>query len=145
MERFQNLNQWKGHLDQFFGSHFWNDIDHLMEPRIPAIAIYEKEKKLILYVTLPGIKDPKHVKLSIDTFTLYLKGSFPSLTTEGELHLNEIPRGEYARKIDLPVPVQRDKATAQLRNGLMMIQLYKKEHPLSDTKNVPIDIADSDS
>jgi len=46
MERFQNMNQWKGHLDQFFGSHFWNDIDHLIEPRIPAIAIYEKEKKL---------------------------------------------------------------------------------------------------
>lgn len=145
MERFQNLNQWKEHLHQFFGSHFWDDLDHLMEPRIPAIAIYEREKKLLIYVTLPGIKDPKHVKLSVDTLTLYLKGTFPSFTTDGELHLNEIPRGDFSRKIDLPVPVQRDKATAQLRHGVMVIQLYKKEKSSTETKNIPIEIGKIDS
>lgn len=145
MERFQNMNQWKEHLDQFFGSHFWDDFNHLMEPRIPAIAMYEKDKQLIIYVTLPGIKDAKHVKLSIDTFTLYLKGSFPSFPTDGELHLNEIPSGEFSRKIDLPVPVQRSKATAQLRHGIMVIQLYKKSDSSPDTKNIPIEIAGNDS
>ena len=145
MDPFKEMNQWKDNLHHFFGGDFWNEFEHLVEPRIPAVTIYEVNDKILVYVTLPGINNRKHVNISIDSYSLHVKGRFPKLKTQGELHINEIPRGEFSRKIDLPVAVQREKATAQLRDGLMVIHLYKNKKQSERTKNIPVEIVEDES
>lgn len=145
MDPFKEMNQWKDNLHHFFGGDFWHDFEQLVEPKIPAVTIYEVDDKILVYVTLPGMKDRKHVRLSIDSHSLHLRGRFPNLHQQGELHVNEIPRGDFSRRIDLPVAVRRDKATAQLRDGLMVIHLYKNKKKSKPAKNIPVEIVEDES
>ncbi|MFC4401705.1 Hsp20/alpha crystallin family protein [Gracilibacillus xinjiangensis] len=140
MDPFQQMQDWKNNLDQFFGGDFWNDFEHIIKPPIPAINLYELENEIIIYVNLPGIKESKHVKIYLDENILELKGELYPFEQRGKQLNQEILQGEFSRKIELPCAVRKDKVSAVLKHGVMKIQLFKISNRKKNMKQVDFEI-----
>ncbi len=96
----------------------------LAEGFIPAIetSIDKDGKKFHCQVMLPGI-DPKDVNIQVLGSTLTISGERSSTreTKESDYLHREIIYGSFQRLIELPEGVDKDKVTAEYRNGVLEI------------------------
>lgn len=95
-----------------------------MEGFIPAIetSIDKDGKKFQCQVMLPGIA-PKDVNIQVSGNTLTISGerSNSRETKESDYLHREITYGSFLRQIELPEGVDKDKVTAEYRNGVLEI------------------------
>ena len=105
-----------------------------------AVDVYETEEKVIAVCDLPGIEqkedmiidviDARHVKVSADRNGL---DQFEKYRVDQQ----ERYTGRVEREITLPADVALDQTKATYRNGVLYIELPKKEkglQPLVDIK-----------
>jgi HSP20 family protein len=96
----------------------------LTEGFIPAIETHiDKDgKKFQCRVMLPGI-DPKDVNLQVLGNTLSISGERSSSreTKESDYLHREITYGSFQRLIELPEGIDKDKLTAEYRNGVLEV------------------------
>jgi len=91
---------------------------------VPAIetSIDKDGKKFLCQVVLPGV-DPKDVNIHVQGNTLSISGE-RSTSRESKasdyLH-REISYGSFQRLIELPEGLDREKLTAEYRNGILEI------------------------
>jgi len=124
----QNLADFRREFDQMFNRFFdWRPFreEHaLAEGFIPAIetSIDKDGKKFRCHVMLPGI-DPKDVNLQVMGNSLTISGERSSSreTKESDYLHREITYGSFQRLIELPEGVDKDKLTAEYRNGVFEI------------------------
>ena len=90
----------------------------------PAIESFiDKDgKKFYCQVMLPGV-DPKNVNLQVQGNTLTISGerSATKETKEADYLRREITYGSFQRSILLPEGVEKDRLTAEYRNGMLEI------------------------
>jgi len=98
----------------------------------PAINAFQCDKGLRICVDLAGV-DRSEVELTVEPQRVVLTGvrSVPEPANNEERVLQmfafEIDYGPFERVVDLPVPVDVSRATAEQRNGLLWIELpFKK-------------------
>lgn len=125
MKPFEHMQDWKQNMDHFFGDKFWNEFDDVLKPPIPHINMYQTEKEIICYVSLPGIKDSKKIDIFVNQTVLELNGSITIEHHRGQIIKEEILHGTFNRKIDLPYPVREDKIDATYQYGLLVIRLHR--------------------
>lgn len=103
----------------------------------PAVDVYDKKDRLVAKVELPGI-DKKDVKINIDGDVLNIKGEVrkEQETKEKDCYYSERAYGNFSRSILLPVVVQKEKAKASYKDGILTIDLPKSE----DVKSKEIEI-----
>ena len=100
----------------------------------PAAELVERGAEYIVSVALPGF-EPGDVALTATPRTLFVQAHARTErkddTKKGEatLRWSEIRSRDVCRRIDLEKEVDVDKATAQLRNGMLKIVLRKVERP----------------
>lgn len=124
----QSLADFRREFDQMFNRSFdWHPFreEHaLTEGFIPAIetSIDKDGKKFKCQVMLPGI-DAKDVNLQVMGNTLTISGERSSSkeTKESDYLQREISYGSFQRLIELPEGVDKDKLTAEYRNGILEI------------------------
>ena len=124
----QNLADFRREFDQtfnrFFDWHPFREEQALTEGFIPAIetSIDKDGKKFRCHVMLPGV-DPKDVNLQVMGNTLTISGERSSSreTKESDYLHREITYGSFQRLIELPEGVDKDKVTAEHRNGVLEI------------------------
>ncbi|MFQ6083099.1 MAG: Hsp20/alpha crystallin family protein [Candidatus Aminicenantia bacterium] len=94
----------------------------------PAVDIYETENAVVLTTELPGI-DEKDIQLKIENNTLVLKGErkLEKETKEENYHRIERAYGSFYRSFTIPNVVDRDKITAEHKNGVLKVIMPKKE------------------
>jgi HSP20 family protein len=94
----------------------------------PAIDVAETKDDLVVTASLPGVKD-KDIHLSIEGDTLSLRGQRMADQQVQDEHYHRIERwsGSFERHIQLPAPVQADRARASYRDGVLEIRLPKVE------------------
>jgi len=96
----------------------------LAEGFIPAIemSIDKDGKKFHCQVMLPGV-DPKDVQIQMLGNTLSISGERSSTreTKESDYLHREVTYGSFQRLIELPEGVDKDKVTAEYRNGVLEI------------------------
>ena len=103
----------------------------------PVMDIYETAEELVIVLETPGM----------DKDTLEISTNRNSLTIRGErldrrrrdrekYHMAEISFGGFERVIELPVPVDPDRASASYDDGMLEICLPKATAPT--TKSVQI-------
>jgi HSP20 family protein len=96
----------------------------LTEGFIPAIEtnIDKDAKKFQCRVMLPGI-DPRDVDIQVLGNTLSISGERSSSheTKESDYLHREITYGSFQRMIELPEGADKDKLTAEYRNGVLEI------------------------
>jgi len=105
----------------------------------PAVDIYEDEHKLVLKLEVPGVK-PENLDVRLEDQTLTVSGQRKFETEEKEENFHRIERrfGSFARTFTLPVTVDTASIAAKYEDGVLAIQLAKKE--VAKPKQVKIQI-----
>ena len=107
---------------------------------VPAVDIYEDEKKVMLKLEVPGI-DEKDLDVSVENNTLTVKGErkFESEEKEENFHRIERRYGSFYRAFTLPSTVDTEHVQAKYNAGVLKLELLKK--PEAQPKQIKISVA----
>ncbi len=127
-------------MDRLFEDFFGDKGGFLAEAGkwMPAVDVSETDDNIIVKAELPGMKS-EDIDVSVQGDVLVIKGEKKEETEEKKenFHLIERRRGEFARSIRIPVPVDQDKVSAKYENGVLAVTLPKKEE--SKAKQIKVD------
>ncbi|MDE2570933.1 MAG: Hsp20/alpha crystallin family protein [bacterium] len=87
-------------------------------------SLAEDGRSVIVEVELAGVQ-PERIRVAVEGRRLYIAGrrEVAPKARGGTVLLKEIPHGDFAKEIALPVPIQRGDVTATYRDGLLTINL----------------------
>jgi HSP20 family protein len=97
----------------------------------PNVNLYETDAIYFVCVDLAGVEKEK-IDIQIIDGRLSIRGNRPvpqcdeTLSGRVRIHLMEIDHGAFARDVELPDDVVRDKINARYINGMLWIELPKK-------------------
>lgn len=105
----------------------------------PSFEVSETDDEFRVKAELPGM-DEKDVDVSIDGDTLTIRGEKKREHEEKrrDYHLAEVSYGEFSRAIELPEGVDRDKAKAQFKKGVLTLTLPKTEQGKREHKRIAV-------
>lgn len=94
----------------------------------PAVDIYRTADAVVVEVELPGMEG-QDVQLTIEEQHLVIRGSRPEsdLAESADATYRERPVGDFHRVIHLPFDVDADGASAEYRDGVLIITLPAME------------------
>lgn len=94
----------------------------------PALDMYEDEDKVFVKAELPGMTD-KDIDVSILDNTLTIKGEKKKEEEKKEESYHRVERmyGAFQRSVVLPTHVDPNKVKASFKNGVLEIEMPKKE------------------
>jgi len=92
---------------------------------IPAVDIFETEQGLTLVADLPGV-DKDGVSVKVEENVLTIRGKVTPRQYK-QLTYNEFELLDYYRQFELGEMVDQSKIGAELRNGVLTLQLPKAE------------------
>ena len=106
----------------------------------PIVDIYEEDGNIVLTAELPGL-DPKDIKLSVEQNVLTLSGE---RREEQDLekktfHRRESFYGAFSRSFALPRLVDRDKISAEYKNGVLTVTI--PQVPEARPKQIDVRVA----
>ena len=98
------------------------------EYRQPFIDIVETDKEVIATAEMPGLeKEDIKINLTEDRLEISAETKQEEKKKEKGYVYREIRSGSYYRSITLPSPVDADNAQASYKNGILEIEMPKKE------------------
>ena len=94
---------------------------------VPAVDIYEDDKKIVLKLEVPGIEE-KDLDVSVENNTLTVHGErkFEKDEKEENFRRVESSYGSFTRTFTLPTTVDAEYVTANYDKGVLKIALPKK-------------------
>ncbi len=95
---------------------------------IPPVDVFEDAAGITLYADLPGV--PKeNLNLQVDNDTLTIEGEISlSLPAEMEASHREIGLSRYRRVFALSRELDKEKVTAEFKQGVLKLRIPKAEH-----------------
>ena len=101
---------------------------------LAPVDVYETNDNVVLKAAVPGLK-PEDLDISITGDVLTIKGEYKSEDQlpegQGEQGRNYFRRerryGAFTRQLTLPTAVDTDKVTATFENGILTLEMPKKE------------------
>lgn len=107
----------------------------------PSADISEFGDEIRVSVDLPGVS-AEAVDVLLVGNMLTVKGERRMASTPGEqIYQRERSSGTFSRSIPLPVPVEADSVSAEVRNGVLQIRLSKAER--AKTRSIKVRSADA--
>ncbi len=109
---------------------------------IPSVDIYEDKDNLVLEADLPGL-NREDFDISVENNVITLRGErkFEKKVEGDNYHRVERTYGSFARSFTLPQSVTADGATANFENGILRVNLPKRE----ETKARKIEVSGTGS
>ena len=106
---------------------------------IPAVDIYEDEKRVVLKLEVSGIPE-KDLDVTVENSTLVVKGERKFEKEEKEENFHRIERryGSFSRAFTLPATVEPENIDAKYENGVLKLELKKK--PEAQPKQIKVNI-----
>jgi len=124
-------------LHDLFDTAWWlgNDI---FSNRLPSVDISEDRKNVNVRVEIPGL-DEKEIQLTWNKGTLNIRGEkrYDKENKHKDYYYRECSYGSFSRSINIDKNVDWEHAHAQYKNGVLNVQLPKKE---SDKKAIEIKV-----
>jgi len=107
---------------------------------VPAVDIYEDDKKVMLKLEVPGIEQ-KDLDVSVENNTLTVKGERKFEQEEKEENFHRIERryGSFYRAFTLPSTVDTESIAANYNAGVLKLELKKK--PEAQPKQIQVKVA----
>ena len=101
----------------------------------PSVNLYETDSAYLVCVDLAGVdKGKTDVEVTEQVLVIKGKRAVPSYHVPSEVqsgrvrvHLMEIDHGAFHRDVELPQDVIKDRIKATYRDGMLWIELPKKE------------------
>ncbi|MBN1355009.1 Hsp20/alpha crystallin family protein [bacterium] len=100
----------------------------------PPVDIYETDDRLTVLCDMPGVKQDD-VNVHIDKGVLTIEGR-TGLNPEGEAILTEFALANYFRQFELNDQVDPDGIQAQIKHGVLKIDIPKAEQ--AKPKKIPV-------
>lgn len=93
-----------------------------------AIDAYQTNEYVIVKAPIAGVK-PQDLEISITDEVVTVKGQRHQevTNTEADYFCQECYWGSFSRSYVLPIPVDADKAQANLKDGILTITIPKQE------------------
>ena len=99
----------------------------------PPTDIYETEENFIVRIEIAGMKD-EDFEIAVENNLLMITGNRPDLNERRAYHQMEIRFGKFEVAVEIPVPVEIERAAAEYKDGFLMIQL-----PKASPKTIKVD------
>lgn len=105
---------------------------------IPPIEVNYRDNNLIISAELPGVND-EDIQVTITDDAVVIRGERQYQTEEdrGGMRRTELRYGEFYRTIPLPDGADPEKASAELRNGVLQITVPVAEAKKS-VRQIPV-------
>jgi HSP20 family protein len=106
---------------------------------VPAVDVYEDEKKVVLKLEVPGIEE-NDLDVRVENHTLTVKGERKFEKEEKEENFHRIERrfGSFYRAFTLPNTVDTENVDAKYEAGVLKLELKKK--PEAQPKQIKVNI-----
>jgi HSP20 family protein len=106
---------------------------------VPAVDVYEDDKKVILKLEVPGIEE-KDLDVRVENHTLTVKGERKFEKEEKEENFHRIERryGSFYRAFTLPSTVDTENVDAKYEAGVLKLELKKK--PEAQPKQIKVNV-----
>jgi HSP20 family protein len=104
----------------------------------PMVDVCERADEIVIFVEMPGV-DRNDVQLVWNEGVLIISGlkrQRPSNRGVATYHCVERLYGNFRREIAIKIPIDHKNAKAELKNGLMKINLPKRKEP--EVTTIPI-------
>ena len=144
MTRFNDQNRFPTLFNDFFDNDFWM-TNTKKNVTAPAVNVIDEEKDYKVEVAAPGMtKEDFQIKLDNDN-NLIIALEKKTQTEDHEKKNHKYLRREFSyskfqQAFTLPEDVEKDKITAKMNDGVLTIDIPKKEPtPVIDTSRM-IDI-----
>src|SRR5262249_49802760 len=104
----------------------------------PTVDVCERPNEIMIFVEIPGV-DRSDTQIVWSEGVLIISGlkrQRPSGSGVATYHCVERAYGHFRREIAIKIPVDHKNAKAELKNGLLRIQLPKRHEP--ELTTIPI-------
>ncbi len=107
---------------------------------VPAVDIYEDEKKVVLKLEIPGVEE-KDLDVRVENNILTVKGErkFEAEEKEENFHRIERSYGSFYRAFTLPSTVDSEHVQASYTAGVLRLELMKKAE--AQPKQIKVNVA----
>ncbi len=92
----------------------------------PAIQLYEGDNRYVIKASLPGLKR-EEVDVQINNNLLTIEGEKKSDNSDQNCLRRERSLGKFHKTVKLGEGIDREKVTADLKNGILTIELPKSQ------------------
>jgi HSP20 family protein len=139
---FREVVALQNRFNSLFGSFAENESPLTTASFIPAVDVYEDEKKVVLKLEVPGIEE-KDLDIRVENHTLTVKGERKFSGEEKEENFHRIERryGSFYRSFTLPSTVDTENVDAKYENGVLKLELKKK--PEAQPKQIKVNVGKS--
>lgn len=111
---------------------------------MPSVDIFENKENLILEADLPGMtRDDFDLTIENNVITLKGERRFEKKAEGDNYHRVERAYGSFTRSFTLPQTVKAEGATADFKNGILLVTLPKREE--SKARRIEISANDAQS
>jgi len=95
---------------------------------VPAVDVYQDEHKLTLKLEIPGVKQ-EDLDVQVENNTLTIRGERRFEKEEKEENFQRIERryGSFSRSFTLPNTIDTENVNASYENGVLKLELAKRE------------------
>ena len=124
------INRIDRNIEEMFNSFFANAEcrSAKCDCFVPSVDVAENNEKVTIRVELPGMEKDA-IKVSVEDGILNISGdrSFVQTEDKDQVLRSEIKTGEFSRSFTLADQIEVDKIKADYRDGLLIVELPKKE------------------
>jgi HSP20 family protein len=106
----------------------------------PSFEVSETEDEFRVQAELPGM-DESDIEVNLEGSELTIRGEKRREHDEKrrDYHLSEMSYGQFSRTFTLPEGVDRDKAKAQFKKGVLTLTMPKTEQVKAQRKRIAIE------
>ncbi len=95
---------------------------------LPPVDVVEDATRIVLYADLPGVpRDKLNLRVEADTLTIDAEVSLP-LHARMEASHAEVQVPRFTRSFTLGQELDRERISAELKNGVLTLTIPKAEH-----------------
>lgn len=123
-------------LESFFGGSPW----HVGEPMsAPAVEVADTKDTVVVKAQVPGVSK-EQIQVTVSEGALTIKGETKEEEKKEEKNYTrrEFHYGAFSRTVPLPAGAQGEKATAQLKDGVLEITIPKSAEARG--KDIPVNV-----
>lgn len=105
--------------------------------RVPAANIIDTEKSFEISLVVPGV-DKKDIQINLEKDVLNIKYEAPEMADDRNFTRREFENGSFCRSFILPDSVDREKISARHENGILSLELPRKEAEVKVQREISI-------
>ena len=145
-----NLIKWDDfRIPTLLGNSLFHDLEKLFNVGvsengvlngIPSVDVIDQKESYLIEVELPGLEENDvDIKMNNHILTISSKKETKSTEKDSAWMIKERRSLVFKRSFELPNDTNSDKIQATFKNGLLVIEIPKKEE--SKERNIPIKVA----